>query len=77
MSDELVVIGRFNTRPEAELARATLSAAGIESLARADDAGGMQPALDWTSGGIEVIVRKEDADEARDILGGVARPIAD
>jgi hypothetical protein len=68
MSDtELVVVRTFNDRIEAELAQSALEAAGIESMVRGDDAGGLQPSL-WTSEGVDVLVREEDAADAREIL---------
>lgn len=68
MSDtELVVVRTFNDRIEAELAQSALEAAGIESMVRGDDAGGVQPGL-WTSEGVDVLVREEDAANAREIL---------
>jgi putative signal transducing protein len=66
-SDDLVVVGTFNNRQEAELAKGALDAAGIEALVRSDDAGGLRPAMSF-SNGVELIVRGEDADEARRIL---------
>ena len=68
MSDtELVVVRTFNDRIEAELAQSALEAAGIESMVRGDDAGGTQPGL-WASEGVAVLVREEDATNAREIL---------
>lgn len=65
--DALVVVRTFSDRIEAELAQAALGAAGIESMVRSDDAGGMQPAL-TSSNGAAVLVRAEDAAEAEDVL---------
>jgi hypothetical protein len=68
MPDEvLVVVRRFSDRVEAELAQGALEAAGIESMVRSDDAGGMRPAMAF-SNGAEVLVRAEDAAEAGDVL---------
>jgi putative signal transducing protein len=72
--DDLVVVHTFNTRPEADLARGTLEAAGIDAMVRADDSGALQPALAYMGPGIQVIVRSEDLDAARDILGETAKP---
>ncbi len=69
MSDsDLVVVHRFNTSEEAELAKSALEAAGIAAMVRRDNGGGMQPALAWAGAGVEVIVRTEDAEAARDVL---------
>jgi hypothetical protein len=74
MSDtDLVVVHRFNTSEEAELAKSALEAAGIDAIVRRDTGGGMQPALGWTGAGVEVIVRTEDAQAARDVLDIPAR----
>ena len=64
---ELVVIGTFLNRVEAEIAQGALEAAEIESIISADDAGGMRPDLArW--GGVRLLVRAEDAEEAGKIL---------
>jgi len=65
-ADDLLVIATFINNIDAELARGALEAAGIESLIRADDCGGTRPHM-WM-GGIELLVRGEDADRAREIL---------
>lgn len=64
---DLVVVGTFSNRIEAEAARTALEAAGIDALVRGDDAGGVQPGL-WRSNPVEMIVRAEDAEQAREIL---------
>ena len=74
MSD-FVVVRTFSTRQEAELAAGALHAAGIEAMLRADDAGGLRPALSWANG-VAVIVRGDDADEAAEILDGEAKRIS-
>ena len=57
MSDlELVVVSTFGSAIEAEIARAVLHDAGIESMIRTDNAGGMYPPM----GDVELLVRKED-----------------
>jgi Putative prokaryotic signal transducing protein len=65
--DDLVVVGTFNSRPEAELARSALEAAGIESSVFGDDAGGTQPGL-WEGRGVAVVVNRENESEARAVL---------
>ncbi len=64
---ELVVIGDYQDKLEAELARGALQAAGIDSMVSADDAGGTEPGL-WM-GGVRLLVRAEDAKQAREVLG--------
>lgn len=76
MSDaELVVVHSFGDRIEAELAQSALEAAGIESMVRGDDAGGAQPGL-WKSAGVQVLVRTEDVEAARDVLDLPSKPVA-
>ena len=53
-------------RMDADLAASALAAAGIDALIRPDDCGGMRPHL-WY-GGIELLVREEDAEQAERIL---------
>ena len=65
--DRLVVIRTFLNRIDADLAQGALEAAGIDAMVGADDAEGNQPGL-WM-GGVRVLVREEDADEAGKILG--------
>ena len=64
---ELVVVRTFYDRIEADLAQSALEAAGIESMVRGDDAGGLQPGL-WKSEGVQVLVRAEDARQAAEVL---------
>jgi hypothetical protein len=66
-SDDLVVIRTFLNTVDAELARGALESAGIDSMVRADDCGGLRPHL-WM-GGVEVLVRGEDAARAAEVLG--------
>ena len=55
--DELVVVGTFLNQIEADIAQGALEAANIESMVSADDAGG-----------VRLLVRAEDAEEATRIL---------
>jgi hypothetical protein len=63
---ELVVVGTFLNQVDADLAKGALEAADIESMLSADDAGGQRPHM-WM-GGIRLLVRAEDAEEATAIL---------
>jgi hypothetical protein len=63
---ELVVVGTFLNKVDAELAHGALGVAGIESMVSADDAGGLRPGL-WM-GGVRLLVRAEDARRAAEIL---------
>ncbi len=62
-----VVVRRFMTQSEADLAQAILAANGIEATLLRDDAGGMLPAMSLMSE-IRVVVAPEDAEAAREIL---------
>jgi hypothetical protein len=62
----LVVVGTFLNQIEADMARGALEAADIESMISADDAGGLRPHL-WM-GGVRLLVRAEDAEQASEIL---------
>ena len=68
MDDALVVVGAFATSFEAELARSMLEAADIDSMIQADAVGGMRPHVAWASGGYKLLVREEDAGDAREVL---------
>lgn len=50
------------------MAKAALEAASIDAMIQADTAGGMREHLAWSGGGFKVLVREEDAAEARDVL---------
>jgi hypothetical protein len=65
--NRLIRIRTYLTGVDAELARATLEAAGIDCLIRADDCAGLRPHLQM--GGVELLVRAGDAQEADDLLG--------
>ena len=70
-SYELVVLRTFGNHIEADLARSALEAAGIESMVRADDAGGTRPSL-WVGSGVQLMVRAEDEQWAAEVLSGSA-----
>lgn len=63
-SSDLVTISTFRSTADAQIAKGALDDAGIASMIRADDAGGLYPAI----GGADLLVRSEDADKARDAL---------
>jgi hypothetical protein len=65
--DRLVVVRTFLNRIDADLAQGALEAAGIDAMVSADDAGGNRPGL-WL-GGVRLLVREEDAQEAGKVLG--------
>jgi Putative prokaryotic signal transducing protein len=61
---ELVTVSTFRSTIEAEIAQGVLEEAGIESMIRSDNAGGMYPAID----GAALVVRVEDATKAAEAL---------
>ncbi|HYT77317.1 MAG TPA: DUF2007 domain-containing protein [Vicinamibacterales bacterium] len=63
-SSDLIVISTFRSSADAQIAKGVLGQAGIASIIRADNAGGMYPAI----GGAELLVRSGDADKALDAL---------
>jgi hypothetical protein len=63
----LVVVRTFSTRVDAELAQSALEMAGIESMVRSEDAGGLRPAMTF-SNGAELVVRTGDAGRADQVL---------
>lgn len=64
----MVEVGVYPSRNDAELAQATLAAAGIPSVLSADDAGGAYP-FDL-SGGARLFVGEADAEAATALLSG-------
>lgn len=65
---ELDTAAVYELRHEAEVARALLAAAGIESMVVADDEGGLSPGF-FAHFGIRVVVQAADLEEARRLLG--------
>ena len=63
---QLIAIGTYGTRDEAEVVQGLLGSAGIEASIRADDAGGAFPFV--LSGGAQVLVDESDAAAAAEIL---------
>ena len=66
---ELVVLSTFRSVTDAQIAKGILDAVAIESTIRSDNAGGMYPALDAA----DLLVRADDAERAREALGGRPR----
>ncbi len=62
-----VVIESFENEIDAEIAKARLEAENIEASIVKDDAGGMFPSLQQTSG-VQLLVPEGNADRAREIL---------
>lgn len=73
MSDRFVVVATYLSELDAELAQASLEAAGIESFLRFEDTGGMMPVLQQSEG-VKVLVGEENEMEAIAVLRSEARP---
>jgi hypothetical protein len=70
MSEEIVTIKIFSDEMEAAMAVQLLGEAGINGFVFKDDAGGMEPHLQRTSG-VRLVVNRADADRALQILQSV------
>jgi len=66
MSTDPVVVRTFLTVMDANMARSALEAAGIVSMVRSDDCGGLRPHL-WM-GGVALLVPASEADAATSLL---------
>ncbi len=66
----LIVLSTFRSTADALIAQGVLNDAGIESMIRSDNAGGMYPAL----AGAELLVRAEDAEKALEALEAIPPP---
>jgi len=66
----LVVVGTFPSIADAGLAKGVLDEAGIDSMIRSDNAGGMYPAL----AAVDLLVREEDAERALEALEAIPPP---
>ena len=64
---ELVVVRTYNNRFDADIAKMTLEAAGIESMLRSHGSSAESRYIPIVAG-IELVVRSEDADDADEIL---------
>ena len=67
MSDEVVVLKTFNNEIEAGMAQQVLQEAGMQAFVFKDDAGGMEPHLQRTSG-VRLVVTGVDAHRAQKLL---------
>ena len=64
MTSPFVVVRGYASEVEAELARATLEANGIDAMVHRSDAAGLLRAVEPAN----LIVRREDAELAREVL---------
>jgi hypothetical protein len=63
---QLITVGTYGTRDEAEIVQGLLASEGIASSIRADDAGGAYPFV--LSGSAQVLVDESDAAAASELL---------
>ena len=68
-SSSLITISTFRSTADAEIAKGILDEVGIDSMIRADNAGGMYPAIS----GADLLVRSEDVAKAHDALQDLDR----
>jgi len=68
MTDALITVRTYPDDPSAQIARAILEANGIEGFVRSDGASGFEPWLAY-GGGYRLLVRREEAEAARELLG--------
>ena len=68
----MVTVARFESREEAQIAKAALAEAGIESMVSADDVGGMVP----LTNGVDVKVLEENVERAKAVIQPGDRPSA-
>ena len=66
----LIVVGTFPSIADAGIAKGVLDEAGIDSMIRSDNAGGMYPAL----AAVDLLVRGEDAERALEALEAIPPP---
>jgi len=68
-SPKLITISTFSSTADAQIAKGVLDEVGIDSMIRADNAGGMYPAIS----GADLLVRSEDVAKAHDALQDLDR----
>lgn len=61
---DLVIVSTYPSTADAQIAKGMLDGAGIQSMIRSDNAGGMYPAI----AGADLLVRAEDVDKAKQAL---------
>lgn len=67
MPDEVAIIRIYSNEMEATMAQQVLEDSGVTAFVFADDAGGMEPHLQRTSG-VRLVVSRADAERASEIL---------
>jgi hypothetical protein len=66
-----IPVATYLNEVDAELAHATLAAAGIESFLKYEDTGHMMPSLQQSEG-VQVLVNPKDFEEAKILLSSQA-----
>lgn len=66
--DDLVELRKFSHLHEAEIAVSTLEAAHIDAILRDSSFGGFRPESSITSGGVTVLVRRDQLPAANEVL---------
>lgn len=64
----LVVVHECGSEMEADLAKGALQAAGLDAIIQADTAGHQRDHIAWSGAGFKLLVREEDAVDAREVL---------
>jgi hypothetical protein len=64
---DLIVIRTYQTEIDADVAKTALDAAGIKSLVRSDNSGGLNPGLAFTRG-VQLLVASDDVKRANAVL---------
>jgi hypothetical protein len=67
-SHNLVVVHSYLSQADADLAKTVLASADIPAMTTADTAGRMRDHLAWSGAGFQLLVREEDAADARALL---------
>lgn len=67
MKNDLIILENYFNETDVELAFSFLKSSGIEVFISRDDIGGLSPPLTFARG-IKLLVRKEDEEEARQLL---------
>ena len=67
MPEEMVVIKIFSNETEAVMAQQLLEESGLQAFVLKDDAGGMEPHLQLTTG-VRLVVNRVDAERTQGIL---------
>ena len=71
MADDVVVLKTFSSEIEAGMAQQVLQDGGVNAFIFKDDAGGMEPHLQRTSG-VRLLVKRVDSERAHQLLEAIA-----